>query len=316
MTVPLTLIGARLHWRWVLVALLGAAVYYYIMYRLDREKPLAEQTLAVFGKWGKPLLWLIAVWLIWLAGWLSDRSTLVFPQTQTQPLAGLPILLLAAWTAKHGIRAVVRSGAVLLPLICLFDAIVLLGSAPKIRVQWLAPTADLRQSLLFLPLLTVPTVARYFQTDHRKTDRPALWLAAGGILALAASVVTAGCLSARIAAEPMSFYTQARSVSLLGTMERFEALISGACLIGYFCLCAIMLCTVRKLLQTLLPQVPEKKIWLFVPTALAAALSAGLPVWIFAIGAAIFCGIFPLLTQGIVALKKDEKNIEKSEKSC
>lgn len=316
MTVPLTLVGARLHWRWVLVAVLCAAAYYYIMYRTSDEKTLAEQTLSAYGKGGRVLLGLVCVWFIWLCGWLSDRSALVFVQTQTTPYTGLLLLALAAWTAKHGIRAVVRCGAVLLPLVLLLEGVVLVGSAPGVKTEWLAPFGDLRQGLLFLPLLTVPTVARYYKTTRNKTDRPALWLLTGGILALAASVITAGCLSPHIAAEQMSFYTLAQSVSLFGTVERFEALISAACLVGYFLLCALLLCTVRELLSMLLPKLPEQKIWLYPPAALAAIISGALPLWIFALGAAIFCGIFPVLTQGIVALKKDGKNTEKTRKSC
>lgn len=316
MSVPLTLIGARLHWRWVLAAILCAAVYYYIMYRLDRGKPLAEQMLTAYGKGGKPILWLIVLWLLWLTGWLADRSTLVFPQSQTKLLTGLPMLLLAAWAAKQGIRTVLRCGAVLLPLICLLTGTVLLGSAPKIRAAWLTPAGDFRQALLFLPILTLPTVSLFLPAKREGKDRKVWWLLAGGALALAASLVTAGCLSPKIAEQTMSFYALASSVSLLGTVERFEALISGACLAGYFCLCALLLCSVRRLLAVLLSEQTAKKLWLFPPAALAAVLSSGLPVWIFCVGAAIFCGIFPLITQGIVALKKDEKNSEKTGKSC
>lgn len=314
MTVPLTLIGARLHWRWVLLALLCAAVYYYIMYRTGSENTLTEQTLAAYGKGGKAVLRLVCVWYVWLAGWLADRSALVFPQTQSLRYAGLLLLALAAWQAKHGIRSVVRSGAVLLPLVVLLEGIVLVGSAPKVKTDWLALHSDVRQTLLFFPLLTFSTAARYYKTVRRETDRPALWLLAGGVLAVAASAITAGCLSPRIAQEQMSFYTLAQSVSIFGTVERFEALISAACLVGYFLFCALLLCTVRELLSVLLPAGSESRLWLFPPAAAAAVVSSGLPLWIFSVGAAIFCGIFPILTQGIVARKKDEKITEKNRK--
>ncbi len=314
MSVPLTLIGARLHWRWVLAAIVCAAVYYYIVYRLGCGKPLAEKTLTAYGRGGRPILWMNVLWLIWLTGWLADRSTLVFPQSQTKLLTGLPVLLLAAWTAKQGTRTALRCGTVLLPLICLLNGTVLLGSVPKIRTAWLTPAGDLRQALLFLPILLLPTVSMFLPAKREGKDRRAWWLAAGSVLALMASLVTAGCLSPKIAEQTMSFYTLASSVSLLGTVERFEALISGACLCGYFCLCTLLLCAVRRLLAVLLPEQTAKKYWLFPPAALAAILSDGLPVWIFSVGAAIFCGIFPLLTQGMVALKKDEKISEKTGK--
>ena len=313
LTVPLVLVGARLHWRWVLLAVLLAGLYYYIMYRTKCETPLARLMLSAFGKAGKLLLLSAAVFFVCLAGCLANRSSLSFPQTADAPLAGLALLAVSAWAAGKGIRAVVRCSAVLFVLLALLYGVVLLGSAPRVQLRWLAPAGDIRQTALFFGVLLLPTVCLYFAPQENNTS-PALWLLACGALALAASVVTAGCLSPRIAAEEMSFYQLAQSVSLFGMVERFEALISAAFLFGAFCLTGLLLCAAREALSVLLP---HKRVPRLLPAAAAvpaALFSSAIPLWVWSLGAAIFCGIFPLLTQGIVALKKDKKISKKTGK--
>lgn len=303
MTVPLTLLAARLHWRWVLLALLLAAVYYYIMYRLKQDKPLAELTLTVYGKAGKGILWLTALWLVWLAGYLAVQSASAFPQTAQKPLTGLLLLLPAAGAAKNGSRSFVRCAVLLLLLLGVLYGIVLIFSAPQVQARWLAPTADVTQALLCFPFLTLPTLLQYHR-PVRDGTKMVPWLAAGGVLALAASVITAGCLSPALAAESMSFYELSQSVSLFGTALRFEALISAACLIGYFCAIGFVLCTARQIIFTLLPGLPAQKIILLPFAAAAALLSIRISAVAFSVGAAIFCAVFPLVTQGIGGRKK------------
>lgn len=313
LTVPLALVGARLHWRWVLLAELLAGLYYYIMYRTKRDPPLAHLALSAFGKPGKALLLPVAAFFVCLAGFAANRSSLSFPQTAELPVTGLVLLAVSALAAKKGIRALVRCGALLCVLLIALYGIVLLGSAPRVQIRWLTPAGDLKQTALFLGILTLPTVCLYFHPEEDNTA-PALWFLACGVLALAASLVTAGCLSPKIAAEEMSFYTLAQSVSLFGTLERFEAIISAAFLSGAFCLAGLFLCAAREVLFVLLPQDRASRLPLFAFAAPAALFSGRIPLWVWACGAAIFCGIFPVLTQGIVGLKKEEKISEKTGK--
>lgn len=301
LSVPLTLLGARLHWRWVLAAVLLAVIYYCILNRITAKAPLTELTVSVCGTAGKWMLGLIAVWLVWLAGFLADKSALSFPQTAGLPLTGLAVLALAAWAAKDGIRTVVRCGTLLLFLLAVLYATVLIFSAPQVRINWLAPAGDWTQAVFFFPLLTLPTLTLYYQPEPDGTS-PVPWLTAGAVLTLAASVITAGCLSAPIAAQKMSFYTLARSVSLFGTVLRFEALISAACLAGFFCLIGFVLCTAREILMFL--GCKREMLWIFLSSVLAAVLSDRLSPTVFSVGAGIFCGAFPLITQGIGGRKK------------
>lgn len=301
LSVPLTLLGARLHWRWVLVAVLFAAIYYCMLYRKTAEKPLTELTVSVYGTAGKRMLGLIAVWLVWLAGYLADKSALSFPQTAGLPLTGLAVLALAAWAAKDGIRTVVRCGTILLLLLAVLYATVLTFSTPQVRTKWLSPAGDWTQAVFFFPLLTLPTLVLYFKPEPDGTSLIP-WLTAGAVLTLAASVITAGCLSAPVAAREMSFYTLARSVSLFGTVLRFEALISAACLAGFFCLIGFVLCTAREILMFL--EWKREMLWIFLLAVLAAVLSSRLSPSFFSAGAGIFCAVFPLITQGIGGRKK------------
>lgn len=299
MAAPLILLGARLHWRWVLVALLASAIYYYIMYKIRTRQPLTKRL--VSSQTGSVLLCLTAVWLLWLAGFMADKSVLSFPQTANQPLTGLLLLGLAAWAAQGGIRTVVRCGAVLLPVLAVLFGIVLMFSVPGVSLAQLKPYGDWTQAATLFAVLTLPTLCLYIPPENG-LGKPAPWILAGGLLTLAASVITAGCLSAPVAAKPMSFYTLAQSVSLFGTMERFEALSSAACLAGYFCLLAFLLCIANKLLSALFPKIPAWLLWLL--AAVSALVSNEVSVAFAAVTASIFCAVFPLLTQAIGGRKK------------
>ena len=95
-------------------------------------------------------------------------------------------------------------------------------------------------------------------------------------------------------------------MSVLDVMERFEPLVSAALLMGFFALESLLFAACRAQLDAAVPSLREKKWAGAALGVLAFALTFaadGIGPEVWALGAAIFWGIAPLLTQLIVAIK-------------
>ena len=110
------------------------------------------------------------------------------------------------------------------------------------------------------------------------------------------------------------FLTAVKGIEVFGILQRFEALASCVMTVGLFLMLALLAGAGGEIVKTL--GVGQIKGW-------AVILPASIVVWwidevdaaILTVGAALFWGIIPLLAQGIVGEKKDEKKIKKDEKS-
>ena len=135
-----------------------------------------------------------------------------------------------------------------------------------------------------------------------------------GVLALAPAafaVVTSGCLSPQVAqADSLPLYTLAKSLSILSVMERLEPLVSAVLYLSFFALAALLTQSCAALFCGGLRRDDAPR-WL-APGICALALAFGwvacpLPGWLSGGGAAVFWGVFPLVTLLVVAVKKDRK---------
>ena len=225
----------------------------------------------------------------------------VFPEGNV--LIGLLLLLLAVYAAARGVTVLARVGA-----ICFFFFIILYGilfgfSLPQLETRWLVPV--LRADWTLLPAALLPTCALYFSAGREAKGLPC-WLIGGLLLTVLAGVVTAGSVSPeRAVHEAFPFYGAAKSVSILGAMERLEPLVSAALTAGGFCMLGLVCALNAKLFFLLLPSAER-----YVPTANFLVggtflwVSALIPGAVLAGGTAIFWGIFPVLLPFLGARKK------------
>ena len=194
----------------------------------------------------RPPLWFrLPLGLLLFLGALTGAwiTTGAFPETESSPLAALLILSLCIWTARKGPAVAARCAGVLLWITGGLYGTVLLFSLPQLRLEWLLPVGgpeDLAPccAAMLTPgavFVLVPALGE----DQRLPHWP-WWLGALG--AAAASLVTGGILSPALAAHPGSFLALARSVSALGVIRRFEALVSGSMLMSGCCLTVLLLC--------------------------------------------------------------------------
>ena len=134
--------------------------------------------------------------------------------------------------------------------------------------------------------------------------------AASGFLPAIPAFLTAACLSPELAREePLPFLTLTKSLSVLSVMQRFELLLSVAQLLGLFALLAMLVCAAGSMTDLMTQKRSAGR-----PGGVFCLLAFGgsflayrLPLWIWAVGAAIFWGVVPILTQVIVNIKKSEK---------
>ena len=131
---------------------------------------------------------------------------------------------------------------------------------------------------------------------------------------MALSLVCTGALSLPLAKQSANpFWLMSRSISVLGVMERFEALISALLALGFCCLLALLLLAGRKALRGARPSTSVSlAVWLTAGVSGALLwVAPRVPNSFYLYGDLLFWGLLPILTLGIVSVKKSEK-IEKS----
>lgn len=298
---PGFMLCARMSWHWVLAAAAAAGLYYYIVYRLLRRGACLPQT----GGW-RWVLGLAALALTCLAGYGAKLSARAFPQTGNSLTAALLVLALAVFAARQGVQTVARCGSLLFFFVALIGGIILIFSAPRVRMQWLAPWGGIQQGVQVFLLFLLPGAAVYLlPVASPRNTGPGWWLLAFGLSAAGAALVTSGGLSPAAAAQPDSFYVLSGGASLFGVAERFEALLSAAYLAGCFCASALLLCAAQRLGQKALGESRFPVLWVSAAAAAvsAAAVPASWLVPVLVVGG-VFCGLLPLVLLWVGGAKK------------
>lgn len=295
-TVPAILLLPRAGWLWATVgAAVGAAVLGVLIYLHGRSKKglvrLAARTAA-----GKTALVAVLLWNDLMLGRIAAHLCKAYPSGSAFPLVGLLLLLLAVYAAQKGGETVRRTGAIVFFFLIGFYLLILGFSLPDLRLSWLKPVG--RPTLTVFPAVLAPVSVLYLSEGERGGGKPALWLLGGVALAFLAALVTAGSVSPSVAAqETFPFYTAAKSVKILGAMERLEPFVSAALTAGGFCLLGTLCAANEKILSVFFPKQKNA-------SALTNFLIGGVCLWasgvisedIFAVGMTIFCGAFPFVT--------------------
>ena len=293
-----------LEWVWVLAAGLGICFYYYYIEKRLQTDGVAGRLSESFGFVGKVLAVLGLFWCVLVMGWCALLADAAFPLVDGFPGLGWVLLALTAWGSRRGPRACAGcAGILFLFLLGLYGAIAVF-SVPDVEWRYLVPTPDWRQGLLAAGMFLLPSGVWYVPVRERKGKRqPMIFLLP--LFAAALSAVTAGVLSPEVAKDTaVPVYELARSVSVLGVVERIEPLLSAAIIMGLFCLLAGL----AGACQALSDQV-EPWQWSGSLCCLAAAgamyLAKDLPVPVLCAGNGVFFFVIPLAA--VTVSKKSEK---------
>lgn len=307
-TVPAVLLLPRLGWLWATAAATLCALFLAFLLLLRRKSGRTLTELAGASVAGRAVLVLTLVWNLLMLGASARQLCAVYP-TANSPLIGLLLLLLAAWAAQKGTETVLRVGAIVFFFLLGFFALILGFALPDLRVGWLRP--ETRLDAAFLPAVLTPAVALWL--DGGEERRPVWpWLTSGVVFAALCALVTQGSLSQAVAsAEAFPFYSAAKSVNLLGAMERLEPLVSAAMTAGGFCLLSLLCAVNTRLLAHFFPEPSRFAALLHLACGAGAMwLSARLPAALLGAGTAIFWGLVPLVIQ-FVGFSKNLNFFEK-----
>ena len=296
----------KLGWVWALGAAVFGAALLGVMILLHRRDPRPLTAIAGKSPAGKAVLVLVLLWNLLTLGVTVRLTGQIYPTAKAGPLVGLLLLLLADYAARKGTRVICRTGAIIFFFLAGFYALLFAFGLPGLQPAWL--TVEKTVSWRLLPAVLAPVPVLFLCGEEKGNPLP--WLTGGILLAVLAAVFCAGGLSPGVVKEEaFPFYTAAKSVSILGVMERMEALVSAGLTAGAFALLAVV-CTVnRKIIRLFFPKENS-----FTP-AINFFLGGGsfwvlpvLPAWILPAGTTIFWGFIPL-TILIVANTKDFKKI-------
>lgn len=174
---------------------------------------LPEQRSEIFR-----LPWALAV--ITFGAWLGENA---FPQESTFPFVSLCLLLLVYYCLHRDCAGEI--GRILGKT--LLGVVIFLLAAGWKDISWRWPELPRLKEVLLCLLITVPW--------WRRMDLK--WYGISGLSAVGLSLMTTGILGSALASfVEAPFYRAVQAIHIAGVLQRFEALMSGAVLLGAFSL--------------------------------------------------------------------------------
>ena len=312
LSVPAAMALPGCGWLWVLGGSVIACAFAACQQTMQRRSGLGmPQALAhAFGAGGGRIMAAAELlWLLFAALGAAAASQIAFEDDLGPCLPAIP-LLLAALAGQKGRLAAGRICAVLALCLAGLYAVVAAASLRHVQTDWCRPQGVPADAALAFCLCLGP-VCMAFVTREEETPRITPGAAAvSALLPAVPAFLTAACLSPELARqEPLPFLTLTKSLSVLSVMQRFELLLSVAQLLGLFALLTMLACAADRMADAVVQRTRTGSTGgVFCLLAFGGSfLAYRLPIWCWAVGAAIFWGVVPILTQVIVNIKKSEK---------
>lgn len=312
LSVPAAMALPGCGWLWVLGGSIIACALAACQQAMQRRSGLCmrEALVRAFGPGGgRAAAAAELLWLLFAASGAAAASQIAFEDDLGPFLPAIP-LLLAALAGRKGRLAAGRVCGVLALCMAGLYAIIAAASLRHVQPDWCRPQGVPADAATALCLCLGPACMA-FVTAKEETPRVSPGAAAASALLPAVpAFLTAACLSPELARqEPLPFLTLTKSLSVLSVMQRFELLLSVAQLLGLFALLAMLVCAAESMADMMKRKKDaERASGAFCLLAFGGSfLAYRLPIWNWAVGAAIFWGVAPILTQVIVNIKKTEK---------
>ena len=312
LSVPAAMALPGCGWLWVLGGSMLACALAACQQTMQRRSGLCmpQALVRAFGAGGgRAMAAAELLWLLVAASGAAAASQIAFEDDLGPFLPAIP-LLLAALAAQKGRLAAGRVCGVLSLCLAGLHAIIAAASVRHVQADWCRPQGVPADAALAF-CLCLGLVSMAFITAEGETPRISPGAtAASALLPAVPAFLTAACLSPELARqEPLPFLTLTKSLSVLSVMQRFELLLSVAQLLGLFALLAMLVCAAENMMDTVRQRKRTGSAGgVFCLLAFGGSfLAYRLPIWVWAVGAAIFWGVVPILTQVIVNIKKTEK---------
>ncbi len=262
------------------------------------------------GLWGnlQPARWVCLVqglWLVVALGICGQYAAQSWPMAENGKIISLVLIALAAWAAQKGPGTAARMAGVILVLVCLGYGAILGAGIPQMKKQWILQHEMLPPELGAFILL-LPGAAACI--PRQRAGKRSLWLLAVSLFCVLVAIVTCGNVHPGIHTANYDFYEFCRGLSFFSLAERFEALVCALMTVGWFSLMSLLLSALGSAAQKIFPGWGRAALWL------GAAGAAGILLFnltisgvVAGLGAVIFWGLIPILTQGIDVVKNNRK---------
>ena len=299
-------------WLWVLGGSVLACVLTVCLQVMQRRSGLCmrEAFDRAFGTGGGRVAAAAELlWLLFAASGAAAASQIAFEDDLGPFLSAIPLLLaaLAGQKGEIGRRACLR-GAGFMPCGIVCDHY---RGIPASCAGSLVPAGRGAGRCSTGTLSVSGTRVSGIYRGKEEMPRNSIGTAAvSALLPAVPAFLTAACLSPELARqEPLPFLTLTKSLSVMSVMQRFELLLSVAQLLGLFALLTMLACAAGKMAAAVRgKRIGENESGMFCLLAFGGSFFAyAVPMWVWAVGAAVFWGLVPILTQVIVNIKKSEK---------
>ena len=259
------------------------------------------------GKWMSLLegAWL-AVVLAVIGRWVSGS----WPSGNVFPAVPLTLLALGAGSACRGTGPAARAGSTVFWQVALVYSGVVAAGVGQVEMGERA-AFDTKLDLRLVVSLLIPALAVFLPGDWGKLPVRAV----AGIwgFAVLLSVLVTGALSLQVAMDSdMPLYEWVKGLTLAGTLQRFEALVSVALTMGWFALASFVLCVAGQLADNVKGGSYGKGVWgVAVVAGLIMVSNVQINPALMVAGCVVLWGVVPAMMAvfcGNKKLKKSENN--------
>lgn len=261
------------------------------------------------GEYGKAMSVMILVVGTLLLGIMVQAAEQAFPADETFPFvsAGLLLLLYKMLRGEDDTTAIVTNvlGLVLLGL---------LGFLTVFGLENVSWEENIPREFRWDRMLISFTL--FSPWWIWKGERDGMWFGGSGLLAAGMSLMTRGILgSALTEYSSLPLYQAVQTIHVLGTLQRLEAILAAAVMLGVFSMLAAISSLMTRAGKTLWPE-KKKSVWL-IPILLISFLTEYAVMYLEK-GVkdrmtTIFWGVMPIFALCIVIFKKDKKVLDKTD---
>ena len=184
------------------------------------------------------------LWMIYVLSWLLRKPSESWISETAYPAVPLILLALAAVSASRGLSASARTGSCLFWLIALVFAGVIAAGAGEVETKELLKSGTEWDPVLPMILL-IPALVIYGREGGGKVLPASLGI---GTFAVVISLLVVRTLSLEVGMiSENPFREWVSGLSLVGTLQRFDALVSVALTMGWFTLLSFVLCVAGRM---------------------------------------------------------------------
>lgn len=240
--------------------------------------------------------WLCVVQILWsvaVLGTMSRWTDQAWPTGESYPAVPIILLLLAAAASNTGAEKSARIGGVLFWVIALIYGGVILAGSEDLRIE--IHTVREKVDMRLIPVFLVSALAVYLPVSEKRGSH--LGMTGILVMGIAFAVCVTGGLSSEVQGiEENPFYEWIRSLSLAGTAQRFESVVSAGLTMGWFLLYSYLLSAVGHLSEVVWTGNGRKAVWICAGLVCASTfLKRWIPITYVAGGCVLLWIALPML---------------------